>query len=97
MPQHRRTQILLGFAVERQEREQRQVTPVVIVPIEEAVLLGAVRRVVGRVQIDRDAPNPPQPAAVALDNTRRQLAPHVVERAAAGCVLEPRQRRLRGQ
>ena len=97
VPQHRRTQILLGFAVERQEREQRQVTPVVIVPIEEAVLLGAVRRVVGRVQIDRDAPNPPQPAAVALDNTRRQLAPHVVERAAAGCVLEPRQRRLRGQ
>ena len=38
VPQHRRTQILLGFAVERQEREQRQVTPVVIVPIEEAVL-----------------------------------------------------------
>ena len=57
VPQHRRTQILLGFAVERQEREQRQVTPVVIVPIEEAVLLGAVRRVVGRVQILEDQPS----------------------------------------
>ena len=53
--------------------------------------------IAGRRETDRDTPNPPQPAAVALDNTRRQLAPHVVERAAAGCVLEPRQRRLRGQ
>ncbi len=30
-------------------------------------------------------------------HARRQLAPHVVERAAAGRVLERRQRRLRGQ
>ena len=50
----------------------------------------AVRRVVGRVQIDRDAPDPPQPAAVALDNTRRQLAPHDVERAAAGSAFSNR-------
>ena len=51
----------------------------------------------GRGLRDRDAPRPPiQPAAVALDSTRCQLAPHVVERAAAGRVFEPRQSRLRG-
>ena len=53
--QQRRTQILLRFTVEGHEPEQRQVAPVVVVPVEQAVLLGAVRRVVGRVQIDGDA------------------------------------------
>ena len=98
VPQQRRAQILLGFAVEGQEAKQRQVAPVVVVAVEERVLLRPVRRVVRRVQIDRDAPRPPvQTAAMPLDDPRGQLVGHAVERAAVDCVLEPRQRRLRRQ
>ena len=78
--------------------KQRLVAPVVVVPVEERVLLRPVRRVVRRVQIDRDAPRPPvQAAAMPRDDPRGQLIRHAVERAAVDCVLEPRQRRLRRQ
>ena len=97
-PQHRRAQILLSLAVEGQECEQRQITPAAIVPIEERELLGAVRLVVGRIQIDGDTPRPPvQATPMPLDDARRQLAPHPVERSPARAVLEPRDRRLRRQ
>ena len=67
-------------------------------PVEERELLGAVRQVVGRIQIDGDAPRPTvQAAPMPLDDARRQLAPHPVERGAARAVLEPRDRRLRRQ
>ena len=67
-------------------------------PIEERELLGAVRLVVGRIQIDGDTPHPPvQTTPMPLDDARRQLAPHPVERGAARAVLEPRDRRLRRQ
>ena len=67
-------------------------------PVEERQLLLAVRRVVGRVEVDRDAAHPPaQPAAMPLDDRRRQLAPQPIERNAPRTVLEPRDRRLRGQ
>ena len=83
-PQHRRAQILLSLAVEGQECEQRQITPAAIVPIEERELLGAVRLVVGRIQIDGDTPRPPvQATPMPLDDARRQLAPHPVERSPA--------------
>ena len=105
VPRQRRAQILLGFAVEGHKREQRQVAPVVVVPVEQRVLLRPcvgsscpVRRVVRRVQIDRDAPRTPaQAAAMPLDDPRGQLVCHAVERAAVDRVLQPRQRRLRGQ
>ena len=98
VPQQRRAQILLGFAVEAQEGQQRQVAPVVVVPVEQGVLLRPVRRVVRRVQVDGDAPRlPVQTAAMALDDPRRQLVRHAVERAAVERVLEPRQGRLRCQ
>ena len=59
----------------------------------EGRLLRAMRRVVGRVEVDRDASRPvAQPAAMPLDDRRRQLAPEPIERAAAGTVLEPRDR-----
>ena len=61
VPQQRRAQILLGFAVEGQEGQQRQVAPVVVVAVEERVLLRPVRRVVRWVQVDRDAPRPARP------------------------------------
>ena len=58
----------------------------------------ATRLVVGRVQVDRDAlRSPVQPAAMPLDDRRRQLAPQPIERDAARTVLEPRDRRLRRQ
>ena len=67
-------------------------------PVEEGELLGAVRRVVGRIQVDRDPPRPPvQPALMPLDDPHRQLASQLVEGGPADAVLEPRDRRLRGQ
>ena len=66
--------------------------------IKQRVLLRPVRRVVRRVQIDRDAPRPPaQTAAMALDDPRGQRVCHAVEHAAVDRVLQPRQRRQRGQ
>ena len=58
-------------------------------------VIGArMRRVVRRVQIDRDAPRPPvQTAAMPRDDPRGQLVRHAkIERAAVDRVLEPRQR-----
>ena len=91
-PQHRRAQIVEG------QKQQRQVAPAIVVPVEEGELLGAVRRVVGRIQVDRDPPRPPvQPALMPLDDPHRQLASQLVEGGPADAVLEPRDRRLRGQ
>ena len=67
-------------------------------PVEEGELLAAVRRVVGRIQVDRDPPRPPvQPVLMPLDDPHRQLARQLVESGPADTVLEPRDRRLRGQ
>ena len=97
-PQHRRAQILLRLAVEAQKPQHRQITPAAIVPVEERELLGPVRQVVGRVQIDGDAPRPPlQATPMTFDDARRQLAPHPVEHGAARAVLESRDRGLRRQ
>jgi hypothetical protein len=66
--------------------------------LKKRVLLRPVRRVVRRVQVDRDAPRPPgQAAAMPRDDPRGQLLGHAVDPAAVDRVLEPRQRRLRGQ
>ena len=71
VPQQWCAQILLGFAVEGQKAKHRQLAPVVVVPVEERVLLRSVRRVVRRVQIDRDAPRPSvQAAAMPRDDPR---------------------------
>ena len=67
-------------------------------PVEERELLGPVRQVVGRVQIDRDPARPPvQAAPMTLDDARCQLAAHPVEHGAARAVLESRDRGLRRQ
>ena len=61
-------------------------------------LLRPVRRVVGRVQVDRDPPRPTLPALpVALDDALGQLPSHPVQGAPTRAVLEARQRRLRRQ
>ena len=57
-----------------------------------------MRRVVRRVQIDRDPPRPPLPALpVPLDDALGQLPCHPIQGAPAHTVLESRQRRLRRQ
>ena len=69
-----------AFLVEGQKRQQRQVAPAIVMPVEEGELLGAVRRVVGRIQVDRDPPRPPvQPALMPLDDPHRQLARQLIE------------------
>ncbi len=55
-------------------------------------------RIVGRIQIDRDALDlAPQAPAVPINDCLGQCHPHPVERAGIQCILEPRERRLRGQ
>ena len=95
-PQQGRAEILLGFVVEGEKREQGQVTPAVIVPVEEGELLGAMGRVIGGVEIDRDPAGPPaEPPVMPLDHARRQVAPHRVELLDPDVVFKPRDRRLR--
>ena len=53
-----RAQIPVGVAIEGQESQQRQVAPTVVVAVEERQLLGAMRAVVGRVQVDDDPSRP---------------------------------------
>ena len=79
-PQDRRAQILLGLVVEGQKGQQREIAPAVVVPVEERELLRAVGRIIGRVEIDRDAPGAPmEPLPMALDHARGEFAAHRVE------------------
>src|SRR5206468_1925763 len=95
-PEDRRTQVLLGFVVEGEERQERQIAPAVVMAVEEGELLRAVRRVIGRIEIDRDAPGPPMEAALmAHDHTRGESAPHRVEVLPADPIFEARDRGLR--
>ena len=95
--QYRCTQILLGLALEGQERQQRQVALTVVVAVEERQLPGSMCGVVGWVQVDGDPPHAtPEPPSMAFDDARAQLTPHPIQRAARRAVLEARDRRLRG-
>jgi hypothetical protein len=68
------------------------------VAVEERQLLLAVRGVVGGIQVDRDPRGAPvQPAPLLRDHGIGQHVRHRVQLARAHGVLEPRQRRLRGQ
>ncbi len=97
-PEDRRTQVLLGFVVEGEERQQWQIAPAVVVPVEEGELLRAVGRVVGGVEIDRDPPGSPmEPPLMALDHIGGQFATHRIEGLHPDLVFEARDRRLRGK
>src|SRR3989454_11143932 len=62
--EQRRTEILLALVIKGDERQQGQIAPRVIVPVEERELLRAVGRVVGRIEVDRDV------AGAAMDRER---------------------------
>lgn len=95
--QRRGAQVLLVLAVEGQERQQRQVAPGVVEAIEERHLLGAVRGIVGDVEIDGDPAHLAATLAVPLQHAFEQRLAHRQQLAARDVVLEPRQRRLRRQ
>ena len=96
--QDRRAEILLGLVIEGHERQQRQVAPRVVVPIEERELLRAMRRVIGGIEVDRDAPRAAvQPALMPVDDPVRERVAHLIQLGPTHGVLEARDRRLRGQ
>jgi hypothetical protein len=53
-PEDRRAEIMLGLVIEGQKGQQREITVAIVMPIEEGGLLRPVRRISGRVEIDRD-------------------------------------------
>ena len=80
-PQHRGHRELLGLVVEGHRRHDRQVAPRVVVAVEERELLLAVGRVVGGVQVDRDAGRPAlEPPPLGLDHRVGQHVRHVAQR-----------------
>ena len=94
--QDRGAEVLVGFVVEGQEGQQRQIAPAVIVAIEERELLRAMGRVIGGVQIDRNAARAPaEPLLMPLDHARRELVAHRIELLGAHVIFKPRDRRLR--
>jgi len=97
-PQHHRHHVLLRFVIEAERDHQRQVTPALVVAVVEGELLLAVRGVVGRVHVHRDAPDPaPKTPAVMRDHRLRQSVRHPVQVGPARRILEARERGLRGQ
>src|ERR1700733_1086451 len=79
-PQYIGKQILLRFMVKGEKPSNRQVTPGVIVGVEERQLLRAVRRVIGWGQIDCNVANPaPEPPTVSFNHTLRQGLAHPVQ------------------
>ena len=64
--------MLLGLGVEGDEGQKRQIAPRVVVAVEQSKLLTAVRRILGRVEIDRDPLRPSRspPLAVLIDLRR---------------------------
>ena len=97
-PQHRRAQVLLGFVVEGEKRQQRQITPTVVVSVEERELLRAMGRVIGRIEINRDLPSPAmEPPLMPLDHVGGEVASHRIEVLRFDTVFEARDRGLRGE
>lgn len=93
-----REQVLLGLLIELREGRDRQVAPGVVVPVEEGELLRAVRRVVGRIELQRDALDTrTQPAAMARDHGVGERASHAHQGLGPKGILKARERRLRGQ
>jgi hypothetical protein len=97
-PQHRGHRELLGLVVEGHRRHHGQVTPRVVVAVEERELLLAVGGVVRGIEIDGDPRRTPfEPAPLVLDHGVGQHVRHVAQGRPPDDVLEPRERRLRGQ
>ena len=96
--QHGRHQILLRLLVKAQKTYHRQIAVSVIVAIEEGQLLGAVGRIVGRIQIDRDTSgSAPQTTAMPFDHAVGQRFAHAKQLFAIPAIFKARQGRLRSQ
>src|SRR5713101_1595367 len=68
-PEDRGAEVLLDLVVKGQKGQQREITPAIVVPIEEGELLRAMGRIIGRIEIDRDASDPPmEPLPMALNH-----------------------------
>ena len=97
-PQHGGDGILLRLVAEGHRGDDRQIAPGVVVAIEEGQLLLAVGRIVGRIEVDRDARGPAfEPSAMVRDDGVGQPLPHREQLAPPHGILEPRERGLRGQ
>ena len=94
-PQKGGEEILLGLVIKAQEPEEGQLAPGVIVPVKEAQLLGAVRRVDGGVEVDGHLPALAAEAEpMSVDDGRDQSLAHAVQIAGTDRVLEAREGRL---
>ena len=97
-PQHRREQVLLLLVVEAHKSHHRQIAPAIVMAIEEAELLRAMGRIVGRVQIEGNEPGPAmQPAAMTFDHALGQCLAQAVKLLAVRGILKPREGGLRSQ
>ncbi len=96
-PEQRRDEVLAGFVIKRQARDQRQITPVVVEAIEEGQLLRAVRLVFGRVEVDRDPPHAAAATPMPGNHGVGQRVAQAEQPSGRGPVLEARDRRLRRQ
>jgi hypothetical protein len=91
-------QILLGFMVESDEAGHEQVTPRIVMAVEERQLLASMSRIVCRVHVKRDVAYPPtQSPTVPFDHTLGQCFAHSVQIRPARNILKTRQCRLRGK
>jgi hypothetical protein len=96
-PQGGRDQVLAGLVIEREEHDQWEITPAAVEPVEEAQLLRAMGRIFGDVHVDGDATRPALAPSMARDHAVGQRVAQSVQLPGAQRILEPRNRRLRGQ
>ncbi len=90
-------EVLAGLVVKGQRPNERQITPVIGEPIEEGELLRAVGLVVRHIEVDRDQPDAAPAPTMLGDHGVRKRRAHREQHPRGGRVLEPRDRRLRGQ
>jgi len=93
-PQHIGKQIRLDLLVEGQESDYSHMASPVVLAIEERELLGAVRRIVGGLEVDRDGPNLAfRPPAASIGYRLGDRKPDPEERTSTESVLKPRPKR----
>jgi len=96
-PQDRGDEVLPGFVIEGQRRDERQIAPMIIEPVEEGELLPAVGLVFGDIKIDGNQPDTAPSATMPRDHGIGERVTHPQQHPGGGRVLEARNRRLRRQ
>ena len=95
--QARKEEMLLCLIVDREKPEQRQVARRIVVAVEVAEGLLAVRLVLAAIEVDRDLARAPMTARELLDDCTLESSAHGNNRASAMRSLETRERRLGSQ